>query len=642
VAHTGESGDKRLVAYVTERSGSQDGLNVSMMRRFLHETVPDFMIPSMFMLLEAMPKTPSGKIDRRALPEPGHKRPSLTQEYVAAGTSLEKKMAQIWQQILSIDEVGIHDNFFDLGGNSLLSLQTIARFKQAEGIEIPVVKWFQYPTIHSLCSYLSLGHSELHKLNKILSVTARALPANTAPRDAVAIIGMSGRFPGAANVEELWGNLCAGRETISFFSDDELDSSISSSLRLSSSYIKARGVVAEVEKFDAKFWGIPPREAEMMDPQQRLFFEVSYEAFEDAGYIAESYDGLVGVYAGTGNNTYYHECVQSHPDRVRMLGAFQTMVANEKDYVATRLAYKLNLTGPCVSVHTACSTSLVAICEAFESLVSLQCDMAIAGGASVTVPVKSGYLYQEGGMLLPDGHTRPFDINGQGTVFSDGAGAVVLKRLEDAKRDGDQIYAVIRGVAVNNDGSNKVSFTAPSVEGQASVIAMAQARAGIDSEKISYVEAHGTATPLGDPIEVEALSLAFRMKSDKKGFCALGSIKSNIGHLTAAAGVAGLIKTALSLKNKVIPPTVHFKESNPKLNLEESPFFVNPDLIPWAEAECNRCAGVSSFGVGGTNAHVILEEPPAAHPTESSRPCTLLLISGKSENALEQATEQAV
>lgn len=455
----------------------------------------------------------------------------------------------------------------------------------------------------------------------------------------VAIIGMVGRFPGAENVNEFWQNLCAGIESMTFFTDDRLDLSIDPTLRRDPNYVKAKGIIEGAETFDAAFFGIQPREAELMDPQARVFLELAHEALETTGYTPESFNGLIGLYAGSGQNTYFERHICGRPEIIDRLGAFQTMLANEKDFVTTRTSYKLNLTGPSISISTACSTSLVAVIQAFSSLMNYQCDMAIAGGISVTTPQNSGYLYQDGGMLSPDGRCRPFDASAQGTTFNNGAGLVVLKRLEDALQDGDLIYAVMRGVGMNNDGAGKVSFTAPSVQGQADVIMMAQAYAGFEPETISYIETHGTATPLGDPIEIEALTKAFRAQTDAKQFCAIGSLKSNVGHLVAAAGVAGLIKTALALKHKQIPPSLNFEKPNPEIDFANSPFYVNTKLAAWEAGKTARRASVSSFGVGGTNAHVVLEEAPEIEPSSSSRPKQLLLLSAKSNSALDTATD---
>ncbi len=461
---------------------------------------------------------------------------------------------------------------------------------------------------------------------------------NQDPIDGVAIIGMVGRFPGAGNVDEFWRNLCEGLESTTFFQDEELDPSIDPNLCKDPSYVKARGIIPGGETFDAAFFGINPLEAVVMDPQARVFLELVYEALENAGYESESFEGLIGLYAGCGQNTYFANHIAGRMEIVDRIGEFQTMLANEKDFLTTRAAYKLNLKGPAVSVNTACSTSLVAVIQACQALTSYQCDLALSGGVSMTTPQNSGYIAQEGSMLSGDGHCRPFDASAQGTMFNNGAGVVVLKRLEDALHDGDRIYAVIRGSGINNDGADKVSFTAPSVDGQAEAIAMAQAYANFHPETISYIEAHGTATPLGDPIEIEALTQAFRVHTDAKQFCAIGSLKSNVGHLVAAAGVAGLIKTALALHYKKIPPSLNFEAPNPKIDLANSPFYVNTKLAEWSEGETPRRAGVSSFGVGGTNAHIVLEEAPQIQSSGSSRPQQLLLLSAKTSKALEAAT----
>ncbi|WP_445629594.1 aminotransferase class III-fold pyridoxal phosphate-dependent enzyme [Nostoc sp. DSM 114167] len=461
---------------------------------------------------------------------------------------------------------------------------------------------------------------------------------NQDPSDGVAIIGMVGRFPGAGNVDEFWRNLCEGLESTTFFQDEELDPSIDPNLCKDPSYVKARGIIPGGETFDAAFFGINPLEAVVMDPQARVFLELVYEALENAGYESESFEGLIGLYAGCGQNTYFANHIAGRMEIVDRIGEFQTMLANEKDFLTTRAAYKLNLKGPAVSVNTACSTSLVAVIQACQALTSYQCDLALSGGVSMTTPQNSGYIAQEGSMLSGDGHCRPFDASAQGTMFNNGAGVVVLKRLEDALNDGDRIYAVIRGSGINNDGADKVSFTAPSVDGQAEAIAMAQAYANFHPETISYIEAHGTATPLGDPIEIEALTQAFRVHTDAKQFCAIGSLKSNVGHLVAAAGVAGLIKTALALHYKKIPPSLNFEAPNPKIDFANSPFYVNTKLAEWSEGETLRRAGVSSFGVGGTNAHIVLEEAPQIQSSGSSRPQQLLLLSAKTSQALEAAT----
>ena len=463
--------------------------------------------------------------------------------------------------------------------------------------------------------------------------------------ESIAIIGMAGRFPGSKSVSQFWRNLLDGVESISNFTDDELlASGIDAGLLKDSTYVRARSVLEDVDLFDSGFFGFTPREAEVTDPQHRVFLECAWEALENAGYVPENYPGAIGVYAGSSLNTYLLANLCSNRKFIEeLVSAFQVegyqlLVGNDKDYLATRVSYKLNLKGPSMSVQTACSTSLVAVCQACQSLLSCQCDMALAGGVSISFPQKRGYRYQEGAIASADGHCRAFDANAQGTVFGSGVGIVVLKRLSDALNDGDTVYAVIKGSAVNNDGSSKVSYMAPSVDGQAEVIALAQALAGISADTISYVETHGTGTPLGDPIEIAGLTQAFRSTTSAKGFCAIGSLKPNVGHLEAAAGVAGLIKTALALNHKLIPPSLHYERPNPKIDFENSPFYVNTKLKEWNAGQTPRRAGVSSFGVGGTNAHAILEEAQAEKPSSQSRSAQLLLLSARTISALDAAT----
>lgn len=455
----------------------------------------------------------------------------------------------------------------------------------------------------------------------------------------IAIVGMAGRFSGSQNLRQFWQNLLEGREGISFFSEDELLASGTSPHQLRrANYVNAAGILEDCELFDRDFFGITPKEAELIDPQHRVFLECAWEAFEDAGYVPNTFPGLVGVFAGTALSSYFLNHVLPNMEKTAALGLFLTSVSNDKDYLPTRTSYKLNLKGPSVSVGTACSTSLVATHLACKSLLAGECDMALAGGAALHFPIKDGYLYQEGGILSPDGHCRAFDERAQGTVCGSGVAAVLLKRLDEAIEDRDHIYAVIKGSAINNDGYRKVGFTAPSVEGQVEVIRLAHIMAGVNPETISYVEAHGTGTPIGDPIELQALTEAFRTATKRNQFCAIGSVKTNIGHVLEAAGVAGLIKTALALKHRKLPPSLHFTKPNAKLSIESTPFYVNDKLQDWRDSGAPLRAGVSSFGIGGTNAHMVLEEAPPIPGSPSSRNFHLLTISARSRAALEQAT----
>ena len=457
----------------------------------------------------------------------------------------------------------------------------------------------------------------------------------------IAIIGMSGRFPGAPSVAAFWKNLREGVESITFFSPAELEAEgIPASWLRDARYIRAAAVLGDVAQFDAPFFGFTPQEAALTDPQHRIFLEICWEALEQAGHIDDGEDTAVAVFAGVGLSTYLMNHLLVGRDIANSTSYHQYVLGNDKDFLATRVSYKLNLGGPSMTVQTGCSSSLVAVHLACQSLLSYQSDLALAGGVTVRIPQKTGYHYQAGGIFSPDGHCRAFDAKAQGTIFGSGAGVVLLRRLDDALASGDRIYAVIKGVAVNNDGARKVGFTAPSVDKQVEVIATAQTLANVKPETIGYVEAHGTGTPLGDPIELQALTQVFRSGTDAQQFCAVGSVKTNVGHLDVAAGVAGLIKATLALEHKAIPPSLHFEKPNPELDLEHSPFYVNTRLRDWEAAETPRRAGVSSFGMGGTNVHLILEEAPPMRVEASRQPAHLLLLSARTAAALERATAE--
>ncbi|MCP5097303.1 MAG: acyltransferase domain-containing protein [Chloroflexi bacterium] len=453
----------------------------------------------------------------------------------------------------------------------------------------------------------------------------------------IAIISVHGRFPGAVDATTFWENLRDGVESITTFSNAALQALGVPSDRIQNpNFVKKSPILSHIDQFDARFFGYSPREAKLLDPQQRLFLECAWEALELAGYDPEQYPGLIGVFAGMGLSTYLLFNLIGHPD-ISDQENFQVMLGNDKNFLSTRVAYHLNLKGPSLDVQTGCSTSLVAAHLACDSLLSYQCDLALVGGITLAMPQRAGYVYQPGGIESPDGHCRPFDAQGKGTIFGSGAGVVTLKRMADALQDGDTIHAVIKGSAINNDGSAKLGYTAPSVGGQSDVILRAQRVADIEPDTIQYIETHGTATELGDPIEVEALTQAFRINTEKTQFCALGSVKSNMGHLDAAAGVTGLIKTALSLKHGQMPPSLHFSQPNPRIEFANSPFFVNKALRPFERKPgVPLRAGVSSFGIGGTNAHLILEEAPPVTPPSPSRDYQLLLLSGMTETAVSQ------
>ena len=466
-----------------------------------------------------------------------------------------------------------------------------------------------------------------------------------APLGAIAIVGMAGRFPGAGNLQEFWRNLCGGVESITRFEDSDLEDSFGAEIRNAPNFVKARPILENPELFDAPFFGMHAKEADLTDPQQRVFLECSWEALEDAGYDPATYGGAIGVFAGCSPSTYFLNNVCGDRRTIDeytssyQVGCYPMLLGASRDFLATRVSYKLDLKGASLTLQAGCSTSLLAVAKACQSLLLYETDMALAGGVSITFPQKRGYQYLDGGMVSADGTCRPFDADASGTIFGSGAGVVLLKRLEDALSEGDHIYAVIRGSGITNDGASKVGFTAPSVAGQAGAVEMALAAAGVDARSISYVECHGTATPLGDPIEVAGLTKAFAAGTSDVQFCAIGSVKSNIGHLDTAAGVAGLIKAALSLEHAQIPPTLHYKRPNPQIDFSQTPFFVNDKLRPWTAGSGPRRAGVSAFGVGGTNVHVILEEAPR-NPAERSRAAAgaqLLVLSARSEAALDTA-----
>lgn len=463
---------------------------------------------------------------------------------------------------------------------------------------------------------------------------------HTEPRFDVAVIGMSGQFPGARDLREFWSNLAGGVESIRSFTDEELQQrGVDGESIQDPDFVKAAPVLENTDQFAAAFFGYSPREAELMDPQHRLFLEHSWAALEDAGYAPRHLQSRVGVFAGMSISSYLLFNLVNNPAVDSREEAFQAMIGGDKDFLCTRLSYKLNLKGPSLAVQTGCSTSLVAAHFAVQNLLTYQCDLAITGGVSVGVPQRTGYYYQPGGIASPDGHCRPFDADAQGTVFGEGIGVLILKRLEDALSDRDHIYAMVRGSAINNDGSSKIGFTAPGTDGQIDVISRALASAGMPAASLGYIEAHGTATGLGDPVEVAALAQVFRRQETTGHSCALGAVKSNIGHLDAAAGSAGLIKTVLMLKNRHLVPTLHFKKPNPKIDFSGTPLYVNTRYEPWTSQQGPLRAGVSSFGIGGTNAHIILEEAPPVPVSGPGRPLHILCLTADTEHALNKATE---
>ncbi len=594
---------RQLVAHVVLNPGvAGDAASLSpQWRQHLRARMPEYMVPVRYVVLDRLPVTPSGKIDRRNLPLP-----VLDASPLDTGNPLELAR-RLWCELLGVERIADEQNLFDLGAKSLLVMRFVARVREAGVHTLGVADVYDRPTLAGIAQAMAGTASAPRRQRRTATANAGG---------GIAIVGMAVRVPGSPDLESFWQNLLDGREGIRHFRPDELDPSLPDELRARPNFVAAHGALDDVERFDAAHFGVSAREAVLLDPQQRLMLELSITALEHAGIDHTRTSERVGVYAGTGNNAYALALRQENPELIRQVGEFATMLASEKDYVATRIANRLNLKGPAISIHTACSTSLVAVAQAWHALASGQCDIALAGGANVQAPQATGYLHVEGGMESADGHCRPFDAQASGTVFASGGGMVVLKRLDDAIAAGDTVYAVVRGVGINNDGGDKASFTAPSVTGQLEAIRMALEHADIDPRSIGYVEAHGTATALGDPIEISALSKAWAEDTADTQFCAIGSVKSNIGHLAAGAGVVGLAKAALALQRGLIPATLHYTQPNPQIDFARTPFQVVARNTPWTEGhgDAPRRAAISSFGVGGTNAHVVIEAAPTPAP----------------------------
>ncbi|HWW74572.1 MAG TPA: beta-ketoacyl synthase N-terminal-like domain-containing protein, partial [Pyrinomonadaceae bacterium] len=529
VARESVPGEKHLVAYVVPATGTPPATEE--LRAFLKVRLPEFMIPTAVVFLDALPQTPNGKVDRKALPAPDRSRPDLRAAYQAPRTETEKEIVAIWKTALDIDRVGVDDNFFDLGGHSLLMPRVHARLRSTVGPNLSLVELFQYPTVRTLAARIAPEE-------KAAVARSRRRPSASERQRDIAVIGVVGRFPDADDLGAFWRNLREGRDSISLLTTEELlAAGVEPELVADPNYVPANGLLSDVTHFDASFFGITPAEAEVMDPQHRIFLESAWHVLEHAGYGAGAGEQAVGVFAACSHARYLIFNLLPHLYTQSPHSIYHVLLGNDRDYLATRASYLLNLRGPSVNVQTACSSSLVAVHMACQSLLSGESDMAIAGGVAVKIPQKSGYLYSEGMIVSPDGHCRAFDARANGTTWGSGVGVVLLKRLEQARADGDTVYAVIKGSAINNDGSLKVGFTAPGVEGQSRVIAEALECAGVEPASVTYVEAHGTGTPMGDPAEVAALTRAFGLSRNGGPHCALGSVKSNIGHLDTAAGI---------------------------------------------------------------------------------------------------------
>ncbi len=637
------TGDRRLVAYVVAAGGEMPP--VPELRAHLQSRLPDYMVPAVYLAIDEVPVTANGKLDRDALPTPNLDRPELKQAFVDPENEVEETVAELWKRVLQVDRIGRHDNFFELGGHSLLLTQIHGELQERLSASLTLVDLFTYPTLASLSEHLSRSRdSKAEVAGSLDRAAARREAGLGAGQEAIAIIGMALRFPKAKDVGQFWQNIREGVDCIDFFSEDEiLAAGVDPELARHPDYVRAEGTVSDVDGFDWRFFGYgTPEEVELLDPQQRIFMEIAWECFERAGYDPFEATESIGVFGGVNISSYLFNSLYDY-DPYNVMSSFLTriglLVGNQNDYLCTRLAYHFNLKGPAVTVQTACSTATVATHLACQSLLRNECDLCLAGGVQIRVPQNMGYLYQEGGFPSPDGHCRSFDAKAKGNVHGNGAGILLLKRLSEAVRDGDHIHAVIRGSAIANDGSVKVGFTAPGVSGQARVAAEAMAVAGVHPEEIGYLEATGTGTELGDPIEIDALTKAHRLRTEARGYCPIGSVKANIGHTDAASGAAALIKTALALEHEEIPPSIHFETPNPRIAFDESPFFVNTTWRPWPRTTAPRRAAVHTYAVGGTNTHVILEEPPLVPASGPSRSWQLLPLSARTSTALQRATE---
>jgi amino acid adenylation domain-containing protein len=671
------TGDKRLVGYVVPRAGAPEGLHGAL-KKHLRARLPEYMVPPTFVTLERMPVTPNGKIDRVRLPSPC----PPERRTAPVSSSVEQAVADIWRQVLGVAEVSADAPFFEIGGHSLLLVRVQAALSARLGVDIDLVTLMRLPTIQGLTAHLEampmLKGTANADPRPTLKGTANADPrptlkgtANADPRptlmraaapaeraepvvtaapspkrsEAIAIVGMAIRAPGVRSPEQLWEVVRAGRETIRVLDPEALIAAGADPNRVRHpAFVPVEGVLEDTDRFDGAFFGYTDADAALMDPQQRLFLECAYEALEHAGCDPARFPGQIGVFGGAGASLHWLGGVQEKLRAARSdQEHYRANTLNAPDFLATRVAFKLGLRGPAVTVQTACSTSLSAVHVALQSLLAGECDMALAGGVSITSLREAdwGYLRAEGGIHSADGHCRPFDADASGIVGASGVAIVALKPLSSALSDGDTIYAVVLGSAMNNDGARKMGFTAPSEDGLAAAIQRAYEVAGVDPGSVQFIEAHGTGTRLGDPTEVRALTRAYRRWTEQRGFCALGSVKANLGHMDAAAGAAGLIKAALALSHGIIPRLPGFRAPNPLLELALSPFFVNDTPLPWPRTETPRRAGVTSMGIGGTNIHVVLEEAPSAEkPASKRRPFELLCLSAGTALALVKVAQR--
>lgn len=626
VTELGGGHHKMLTAYIVF-SSKEKIAHADDIRSFLAEKLPPYMLPNKYVMVDELPLTRVGKVDKNALNQIPHTDLSFHID-TSSSSDIEEKIKIVWKHLLNRTTIETHKNLFELGANSLLITEACTLLNEKLQSDLQISDMLAHPTIHKLSQFLE-GEIEAPVVRKKRHISASD----------IAIIGMSCRLPEANTLQAFWNNLCQGKDCLTRFSKNDIAHTASEH----TNFVPVKGVLSDIELFDASFFGFSPVDANITDPQQRVFLECVWEALEHAciapGKLPST---VISVFAGMTDSTYLQENLLKNQWFCNEHDAFQQRIATSTSMLSTQVSYRLNFKGRSINVNTACSTGLITVDHACQDLILGQSDIAIAGASSITVPQINGYIYQEGSIVSPDGYCRPFADNANGTVFSNGVGVVILKRLEDAIEDGDTIYAVIKARAVNNDGADKLGFTAPSVSGQMSCIRDALAQAELTPNDISFIEAHGTATALGDVIEINALNAVYREQTDKKQFCALGSVKSNIGHTDVTAGIAGLIKTALCLHHKKIPPLIHVKSPNPNLSLHDSPFYINSKLIDWQTDTTKRYAGISAFGVGGTNIHMILteyEKQQFAYPSHIEQE-ELLLLSAKTEPALEQYTQK--
>ena len=628
IVEDGGEGHKMLKAYLVF-SSKESIKKADDIRQFLSLRLPPYLLPAKYVELDELPLTLIGKVDKKNLDKLPHRDLSFHID-ISSSNTIEETIKNIWKHLLNRSSIETHINLFELGANSLLITEACARINKELHAELKISDLLTHPTIHRLSRFLE-GENDVPVVRK----------QHVVDTSDIAIIGISCRFPNANSLEEFWDNICQGKDCLERFTAEE-------SLQIKNkfdqeNFVPVKGILSDVEQFDANFFGFNPIDASMTDPQHRIFLECAWEAIEQASIVPSQMNTkTISVFAGMADSTYLHENLLKNHWACQELDRFQQRIASSIGMLSTQVSYRLNFKGRSLNINTACSTGLVTVAQACQELMMGTSDVALAGAVSIAVPQVDGYVPQQGGIESPDGYCRPFDRNANGTVFSNGVGVIILKRLEDAIADNNTIYAVIKGMGVNNDGSDKLGYTAPSVQGQIACIREALTQSGIKANKMGYVEAHGTATALGDVIEMEALSTLYREQTDNKQYCALGSVKGNIGHTDAAAGMAGLIKTILCLSNKKIPPMLHFKEPNPDIKLEESPFFINSQLIDWKKNKNKRYAGVSSFGVGGTNVHMILGEHVQEQPNAKTDGEYLIVLSAKTETSLQQSREKLI